>query len=191
MSPSDLDPNPWYIYECVPFLKDLKGYEDNSRNENKLLTNFIKEMNKSPVDLVSKFIGDRRPSSTSCSSTSSQAGDSQIDIRMTKGYVTRCKDDNKSMCCPNPWVREKCEEKCFLDYRYRYKQNLSTISLKVISLANAMETVACQDNGSLMAGPIVSTGLTKRTTQRSSWFASNAPGLSCQPASSADNRLKD
>ena len=55
-----LDPNPWYIYECVPFLKDLKGYEDNSRNENKLLTNFIKEMNKNPIDLVSKFIAEGR-----------------------------------------------------------------------------------------------------------------------------------
>ncbi len=21
----DYNPNPWYIYECVPFIKDLKG----------------------------------------------------------------------------------------------------------------------------------------------------------------------
>ena len=25
-----LDPNPWYIYECIPFLKDVPGYDDYS-----------------------------------------------------------------------------------------------------------------------------------------------------------------
>jgi hypothetical protein len=38
-----LDPNPWYIYECIPFLKDVPGYDDFSDDkQNTILVNQLK-----------------------------------------------------------------------------------------------------------------------------------------------------
>ena len=61
----DYNPNPWYIYECVPFIKDLKGYDEISGSQNKLLENFIKQMNKKPLDLVDEFLTNDKSSSKS------------------------------------------------------------------------------------------------------------------------------
>ena len=54
--PVDYGGTPWYIYECVPFIKDIKGYDENSGSQNKLLENFIKQMNTKPLDMVDEFL---------------------------------------------------------------------------------------------------------------------------------------
>ena len=54
---------PWYVYECIPLLKNLAGFEEGS-NKNSILTKFIKHMNQNAVGSVQEFIG----SDKSCSS---------------------------------------------------------------------------------------------------------------------------
>ena len=54
---------PWYVYECIPLLKNLAGFEEGS-NRNSILTKFIKHMNQNAVGSVKEFIG----SDKSCSS---------------------------------------------------------------------------------------------------------------------------
>ena len=54
---------PWYVYECIPLLKNLAGFEQGS-NKNSILTQFIKHMNQNAVGTVKEFIS----SDKSCSS---------------------------------------------------------------------------------------------------------------------------
>ena len=54
---------PWYVYECIPLLKNLAGFEQGS-NKNSILTQFIKHMNQNAVGSVKEFIS----SDKSCSS---------------------------------------------------------------------------------------------------------------------------
>ena len=51
------------MYECIPLLKNLAGFEEGS-NKNSILTKFIKHMNQNAVGSVQEFIG----SDKSCSS---------------------------------------------------------------------------------------------------------------------------
>jgi len=56
-----LNPNPWYIYECIPFLKDIDGYEEGGRNNhNDILVSFIRQMNKKPIKIVEEFLQSQR-----------------------------------------------------------------------------------------------------------------------------------
>ncbi len=103
-----VDATPWYIYECVPFIKDIQGYDESSGSENKLLESFIKEMNKKPLEMVDEFITkdkERCPSASSNEKSSS------------KGYLKRCNDSRNSgeMCCNSPWSKN-CDLDCYLDY---------------------------------------------------------------------------
>ena len=43
-------------FHIVPFIKELKGYDENLGSQNKLLESFIKEMNKKPLDMVDDFL---------------------------------------------------------------------------------------------------------------------------------------
>ena len=82
------DSNPWYIYECLPFLKDLSGFPDysndgsqvsgqplgqgstvnlNSNNvhpnkikHNQALVDFIRHTNKNPLDMVHEFLASKK-----------------------------------------------------------------------------------------------------------------------------------
>ena len=54
---------PWYVYECIPLLKNLAGFKEGS-NKNSILTKFIKHMNQNAVGSVQDFID----SDKSCSS---------------------------------------------------------------------------------------------------------------------------
>ena len=54
---------PWYVYECIPLLKNLACLEEGS-NKNSILTKFIKHMNQNAVGSVQEFIS----SDKTCSS---------------------------------------------------------------------------------------------------------------------------
>jgi len=79
---------PWYVYECIPLLKNMAGYEDGSK-KNSVLTKFIKHMNKNAVGSVKNFIGSEK----SCSSGYEGR---------ERGYLVQTNTgDNK--CCSTPW----------------------------------------------------------------------------------------
>lgn len=108
-SDSDYNPNPWYIYECVPFIKDLKGYDEVSGSENKLLENFIKQMNKKPLELVDEFLTqDKFSNQDQCGANKNSD--------TSKGYLTKCGDSGQEKCCPNPWQEKGCQSACFVNY---------------------------------------------------------------------------
>merc|ERR1712226_321464 len=50
---------PWYVYECVPLLKNLAGFRSDKAGgkSNSILTQFIKHMNKATLNTVEDFIG--------------------------------------------------------------------------------------------------------------------------------------
>jgi len=107
----DYNPNPWYIYECVPFIKDLKGYDEQSGSQNKLLESFIKKMNKKPLELVDEFLTkDKQSTQNQCDNSGNRR-----DSESAKGYLTKC--NNKEKCCPNPWNSNGCDDNlCFENY---------------------------------------------------------------------------
>ena len=104
------DPNPWYIYECVPFIKDLKGYDELSGSTNKLLEKFIKQMNQKPLELVEEFL-------TKSKNVEKDEKCSPKEPRLSKGYLIKCNETNgyDAMCCPNLWTKV-CTEDCYMDY---------------------------------------------------------------------------
>ena len=106
---NDYTSNPWYIYECVPFIKDLKGYDELSGSENKLLENFIKQMNKKPLELVDEFLTqDKFSDKDQCAANK--------DSDTSKGYLTKCGDTGQEKCCPNPWQQKGCQSECYLNF---------------------------------------------------------------------------
>jgi len=82
--------NPWYVYECVPLLKHLAGFNsDNSgSNSNSVLTQFIQHMNKATLSSVRSFIEDKK----SC-----KAGYEGQD----PGYLVE--SEGEFQCCSTPW----------------------------------------------------------------------------------------
>ncbi len=46
-SDSGFDPNPWYIYECIPFLKDVPGFDEYSDDKHNtiLVSSFVSAKN--------------------------------------------------------------------------------------------------------------------------------------------------
>ena len=100
---------PWYIYECVPFIKELKGYDENSGSQNKLLESFIKQMNTKPLDMVNEFITkDKLAQDHQCPTGSNRE-------KTSKGYLQQC-DENRQMCCSNLWSKNCSESECFRNY---------------------------------------------------------------------------
>ena len=97
----------WYIYECVPFIKELEGYDESMGSQNALLESFIKQMNTKPLEIVSEFLDkDKNDKNEQCP---------RKDDKMTKGYLKTCADTNSQMCCNSPWSK-KCDQDCYLDY---------------------------------------------------------------------------
>ena len=98
----------WYIYECVPFIKDLEGYDETSGSQNRLLEKFIKQMNTKPLEIVNEFISkDKDTDPDQCKVK---------DDKITKGYLKRCDGrSSQEMCCNSPWSK-KCDQDCYLDY---------------------------------------------------------------------------
>ena len=45
---------PWYVYECIPLLKNLAGFEEGSK-KNSILTQFIRHMNQNAVSLCLRW----------------------------------------------------------------------------------------------------------------------------------------
>ena len=46
---------PWYVYECIPLLKNLAGFEEGSK-KNSILTQFIRHMNQNAVSLCLRLV---------------------------------------------------------------------------------------------------------------------------------------
>ena len=82
---------PWYVYECIPLLKNLAGFEEGSK-KNSILTQFIKHMNQNAVGSVKDFIS----SDKSCDS-----GNGRGSVR-GRGYLV-ANDDGSTRCCSTPW----------------------------------------------------------------------------------------
>lgn len=88
---------PWYIYECVPLLKNLAGFEDGSKKNN-ILKKFIQHMNGNTIHTVEKFIQNEK----SCK----------------KGYEGRQQghlvdSEGTSKCCSTPWGDNSHQPVCY------------------------------------------------------------------------------
>ena len=109
------DSSPWYIYECLPFLKDINGFPDyssdapgsingNNENGNKIkhnqaLVDFIRHTNKNPLELVNEFLESKKAGegklSLSCSPSDSGGSvysatyESTENAKVGKGYVIK------------------------------------------------------------------------------------------------------
>jgi len=89
--------NPWYVYECIPLLKNLAGFDEGSKR-NSILTQFIKHMNTNAVSTVQNFIGGKK----SCKSgyTGQEAG------HLVEG-------DGTAKCCSTPWGDNSPQTVCY------------------------------------------------------------------------------
>ena len=118
------DSNPWYIYECLPFLKDISGFPDyasdsasslnsNDNNpggkikHNQALVDFIRHTNRNPLDMVNEFLESKKAGqgklSLSCSPSNSGGSvysatyESSENDKVGKGYVVKkeCTQDSR------------------------------------------------------------------------------------------------
>ena len=90
-------------------MQDVKGYDDHRGAENKLLENFIKQMNKKPIQLVNEFLMSAKLSKDAC-----RANDKTTEEE--KGYLFRC-NETLQMCCRHPFQKECTLSSCFPNYR--------------------------------------------------------------------------
>ena len=102
----DDEPNPWYIYECIPFIKEIKGYAAETGSQNLLFQSFLKQMNLKPLQLVNEFLTEKKKDAT---------GECSSPIKEQKGYLFRC-NDTVQMCCSNPFQSRCNENDCSIDY---------------------------------------------------------------------------
>ena len=94
----DSGSGPWYVYECIPLLKNMAGFEDGSK-KNTVLTKFIKHMNKNAVGSVKNFIGSEKSCGTGYEGRE-------------RGYLVQNeRGDNK--CCSTPWTPAHSDNVCY------------------------------------------------------------------------------
>jgi len=89
--------NPWYVYECIPLLKNLAGFEEGSKR-NSILTQFIKHMNKNALTTVKTFVGEKKSCKTGYSGQ--EAG------HLVDG-------DGATKCCSTPWGDNSPQSVCY------------------------------------------------------------------------------
>jgi len=79
---------PWYVYECVPLLKNLAGFRSDRAGgkSNSILTQFIKHMNKATLNTVEDFIGAKKK----CDGEE-------------RGIGHLVEGGGQSECCSTPW----------------------------------------------------------------------------------------
>jgi len=84
---------PWYVYECVPLLKNLAGFRSDRAGgkSNSVLTQFIKHMNKATLSMVGEFIGGTKKCDTV------GAG-----VQQGIGHLVE-EGGGQSQCCSTPW----------------------------------------------------------------------------------------
>ena len=66
--------DPWYIYECLPFLRDIQGFPEPSVNgtkQNRALLEFVKHANTQPMKMVQEFVSSKKGSEDCSESDSS------------------------------------------------------------------------------------------------------------------------
>lgn len=120
------DSDPWYIYECVPFLKQLEGFPDTAKEatpgvvvdndgpkHNQALVDFVRHSNRSPLNVVRDFLDTKKTtrrggggSPASCDGAPSPA--------VGMGYVVRppCAASGNSLCCSTPWLGNPLTRNC-------------------------------------------------------------------------------
>ena len=101
--------NPWYIYECLPFIKDIEGFPEAGESgpkHNKALVQFIRHANTLPIQMVRDFVTNKKEEDCE--------DDGKVDNK-GQGFVSKCYTGKQ--CCPTPWLTE-CdnEEVCYTDY---------------------------------------------------------------------------
>lgn len=89
LPPSQEEVAPWYVYECIPLLKNMAGFDQGSKR-NSILTQFIKHMNKNAVGSVSSFLEDKK-------------GCPVGEERKERGYLVRS-EVGANKCCSTPWA---------------------------------------------------------------------------------------
>jgi len=88
--------NPWYIYECVPLLKNMA--ESRETNKNSVLRKFIRHMNGNAVHTVEAFI--------------------KQDKSCKQGYEGKQQghlvdSEGTSKCCSTPWGDNSPQSVCY------------------------------------------------------------------------------
>jgi len=99
-SDENMEPNPWYIYECVPLLKNLGGFDEGT-NTNSILKEFIHHMNGNAVNSVKTFIEDNK--------------------NCKKDYEGRqpghlVETGGTSQCCNTPWGDNSQHAVCYKQF---------------------------------------------------------------------------
>ena len=89
--------NPWYVYECIPLLKNLAGFDEGSKR-NSILTQFIKHMNKNALATVKTFVGEKK----SCAGGYSG---------QEAGHLVEGEGETK--CCSTPWGDNSPQAVCY------------------------------------------------------------------------------
>ena len=135
------DNNPWYIYECLPFLKEISGFPDysndavyesagkssenqvkNSLKHNQALVDFIRHTNKNPLDMVNEFLASKKtgngglslscsPSDSSGSSVYSASYEPTTEDKVGKGFVVK-KRCAPSSSSPGDVAKQESERCC-------------------------------------------------------------------------------
>ncbi|XP_023346509.1 uncharacterized protein LOC111715424 [Eurytemora carolleeae] len=89
----NVEVNPWYIYECVPLLKNLPTTQESS---NSILKKFIQHMNGNAVHTVRNFISNEK----SCNKEERK-----------RGHLVSADGTNK--CCSTPWGDNSPQSVCY------------------------------------------------------------------------------
>lgn len=89
---------PWFVYECIPLLKNLAGFEQGSKR-NSILTEFIKHMNKNAVASVSSFLGEKKGCQTGYEGKE-------------RGHLVQS-EVGDSKCCSTPWAGAAANTVCY------------------------------------------------------------------------------
>merc|ERR1719348_2609467 len=92
--------NPWYVYECIPLLKNLAGFEEGTKR-NSILTQFIKHMNKNAMKTVKSFVDDKK----SCNSDYSG---------QEAGHLVE--SQGRTQCCSQPWGDNTHQSVCYQQF---------------------------------------------------------------------------
>merc|ERR1712013_292068 len=92
--------NPWYVYECIPLLKNLAGFEEGTKR-NSILTQFIKHMNKNAMKTVKTFVEEKK----SCNSDYTG---------QESGHLVEVEGDTQ--CCSTPWGDNSHQSVCYQQF---------------------------------------------------------------------------
>ena len=102
--PTEFVDNPWYIYECLPFLKNMEGFPEPATSDpkhNQGLVDYIRYANQKPLELVQEFVTNKK-------------SDCLADNK-GQGFISKCYTGKQ--CCPTPF-QTQCDdgEVCYTNF---------------------------------------------------------------------------